>query len=716
MTEGFIDYETRSRTQIRDGTDRYMQGPGADAEATICTLAVDDGPVMLWDILQEPEPRWFHEITADPQITLVAANFQHDRQTMEHLLRRHTEPSRWRCTRAQANAHGLPGGLEGQCAALNVPHDLSKSAHGKRLIQLFCVPHGDRYVEPWEAPSEWESFKDYARSDILALRAVYRRLPTSNYAGANLRYFWLDAKINERGFAVDLPLIEAAVDLLDRAKGRGDADVTHRTGGAVTAVTQRDKLLRYLQERGLALPNLRKAELESALQRDDLSPEHRLLIEARLEGARASGAKYKRAIKMHVGSRLRYSMQFSGAGRTGRTAHKGFQPGNMPRAVTYNPLALTLAEQHVPTKAKFIDEIILPAIRDGSALEEYSALLYGGPNTVCANALRHTIVAEPGNELICADYKNIESRVLAWLAGEDWKCLAYAAKDRGEGEDLYELLYSRFFGVDIEKVSDHERQAGKVVELACGFGGSVGAFVTMAVGYGIDLSTLPALVLPNANEKALKKAETVWWRAFLAREDYDLDPKVFQAIHVLVQMYRAANPKIDGLKKAIGRAVETAIQIRGSFHEVGRCKIWANADVLIVELPSGYRLCYWDPLIETEQVLDPETGEIEERSYLSFKRARGAKMIRERSWPGLTLENIVQAVANQLLRWGSLEIEAVYPGIQVLSVHDEILSEVRKGAVKLEHYIELMCKGWHWTRGLPLAADGWIGPRFGKRG
>lgn len=682
----------------------------------IVTWAAESGPVKLWDRTTDlTPPAELRTLVADPLVTFVAHNSPFDAAVFAQCLGWDLPAERWQCTRAQAYAHGLPGGLEGLGAALGLSTAEAKAQGGQKLIQLFCVPKKDgSYVESWEAPSEWATFTDYACRDVDALRTVFKRLPSTNFTGANLLYFRLDAAINRRGFLVDLSLIEAAVDLLDRAKGRGDQDVADRTGGAVTAITQRDKLLRYLQERtGLALPNLRKAELENALQRDDLSPEQRLLIEARLEGARASGAKYKRATRMHVGGRLRYTMQVSGAGRTGRTAHKGFQPGNMPRAVTYNPLAKSLAEQHVPVKAKFIDEIILPTILSRVIPDP---LIAGGPNTLAANALRHTIIAAPGNELICADYKNIESRVLAWLAGEDWKCLAYAAKDRGEGEDLYELLYSRFFGVDIEKVSDHERQAGKVVELACGFGGSVGAFVTMAVGYGIDLSTLPALVLPNASDKALKKAETVWWRAFLERGDYDLEPKVYQAIHVLVQMYRAANPKIDGLKKALGRAVETAVRIRGSFHEVGRCKIWANADVLIVELPSGYRLCYWQPEIETEKVLDPETGEEEERSFLSFKRARGARMIRERSWPGLTLENVVQSVANQILRNGSLEVEAVYPGIQILSVHDEILSEARKGAISLEHYIELMCKGWHWTRGLPLAADGWVGPRYGKRG
>lgn len=712
MTDAFIDYESRGSTPIRDGTDAYLAAP--DARATICTLAVEDEAILLWDMLNEREPKWFAEVTEDPRITLIAHNSPFDRGVHQRLMRRPSPPNRWHCTRAQAYAHGLPGGLDGLCRALNVPFEFGKIADGKRLIQVFCVPKKDgTYVEPWEAPGEWESFKEYARGDIVSLRAAYRRLPRHNFTSANLRYFWLDAAINERGFAVDLPLIEATVKLLDRAKSRGDAQVSAQTEGAVTAITQRDKLLRYLQSKGLTLPNMRKSELESTLQRDDISPEQRLLIEARLEGARASGAKYKRAITMHVGGRLRYTQQFSGAGRTGRTAHKGFQPGNMPRAITYNELAKTLAEQHVPMKSTFIDDIVLPAILDGSAIEH--PYLFGGPNTVAANALRHTLIAAPGKEFTDADYRNIESRILAWLAGEDWKCMAYAAADRGEGEDLYRMLYSRFFGVDLNKVSDHERQAGKVVELACGFGGSVGAFVTMAVGYGIDLSTLPTLVLPSADAKSIAKAEKVWWRAFLVREDYDLHPEVFTAIHVLVQMYRHANPKIDGLKRAIGRAVENAVNVRGSYHEVGRCKIWANADVMIVELPSGYRLCYWSPLIEKEQVMDPETGEMEERSYLSFKRARGGHMIRERSWPGLTLENIVQACGNQVLRFGSLEVDAVYPEVQVLSVHDSILSEAPKGFIDLEKYTAAMCKGWYWTRGLPLAADGWQGPRFGKR-
>jgi DNA polymerase len=683
------------------------------AEPTICTMARENGPVKLWDIINgNPEPQWFVNALADPSAIFVAHNAPFDRAVMERLMFQHpTRAEQWSCTRAQAYAHALPGGLDGLCKALGVPVEMAKIADGKRLIHKFCIPNKAGVYEDPSGP-EWEAFCEYALRDIDALRSVYRRLPTHNFSGTNLRYYWLDAKINERGFAVDLPLIESAAHLLDRAKGDSDAIVAEATGGIVTAVTQRDRLLKYLISKGLTLPNLRKSELENVLQQDSLSPEQRLLIEARLEGARASGAKFKRGIAMHVGGRLRYTQQFSGAGRTGRTAHKGFQPGNMPRAVTYNPLAPTLAEQHVPVKAAYIDEIIIPAIRAGAC----EPLLTGGPNTAAANVLRHCIIAETGNELIVADYKNIESRVLAWIAGEDWKLLAYAAADRGEGADQYKLLYQRFFGgARLEDINEHMRNSGKVVELACGFGGSVGAVVTMCVTYGIDIRTLPASVLPTADPKLIAKAEAAWWRAFLSRDDYDLERDEFMAAHVLVQAYRGANPRIDQLKKALGRAVEGAVRVRGSVYEVGRCKIWANADVLLIQTPSGFRLNYWSPEFHSEEVSDPETGEVEDRSYFTFCRARGPRMIRERSWPGLTLENVVQCIANQLLRYGKLEVDKQWPDSLVLAVHDEAIAEAPVGAIKLEDFKAALCRGWSWCQGLPLAADGWTGPRYGKR-
>ena len=713
MTIYYIDFESRSPVPIKDGIDRYF----TQAEATLCTMARENGPVKCWDILQEPEPTWFTHALTDPQAQFIAHNSPFDEGVSTRLLKVKTRTNQWWCTRAQAYAHGLPGGLEGLCAVLGVPQEHAKLKDGKRLIQLFCVPKKDGvYVEPWEAPGEWESFKEYAMRDIDALRSVHRRLPTHNFTGVNLEYFWLDADINKRGFAIDLPLIEAADALLLRAKSIGNKDVEELTGGAVTAITQRDKLLKWLHSKGVQLPNLTRAELERAIQDDSISPEYRVILAARLEGSRASGAKYKTALRQHVGGRLRYTQQFSGAGRTGRTAHKGFQPGNMPRPVTFNRLAPTLAEQHVPVKADFIDNVLLPALRDGTLLDFPE--IYGGPNTACANALRHTLIAEPGNEFLCADLKNIESRALAWLAGEEWKCEAYRAADadpKNKSLDQYRLLYSRFFGADITTINDHQRNSAKVIELACSFGGSVGAFASMAIVYGMDLSLLPALVMPNADARTVAKADKAWWRAFLAGDDYGLEPDVYIACHILVQAYRSANPSIDAFKRDMGRAAEHVIRVRGSYREVGRCKLWSTADLMIMELPSGYRLCYWHPEIQVEEVTNPETGEKEERVYISFLRARGAKMIRERIWAGLVVENAAQACANQVLRYGKIEINRRWRGVLVLAVHDEALAEVPRGSISLEDFISALCKGWQWTTGFPLAASGWVGPRYGKR-
>src|SRR5271165_673551 len=203
----FTDTETRSTVDLRTGgTDRYF----TEAEPLLLQMAIDNGPVRLWDIIHgEPEPPWFLEVVNDPSAIFIAGNYSFDRTFFERLLFQHpTRMDQWRCTRAQAYAHGLPGGLAGQCRALGVPLNLSKIADGKRLIQKFCVPipkSNGEFREP--EGSDWDDFKAYAIMDVIALRQVWQALPTHNYRGTDLEYFWLDGRINERGFAVDFPLI-----------------------------------------------------------------------------------------------------------------------------------------------------------------------------------------------------------------------------------------------------------------------------------------------------------------------------------------------------------------------------------------------------------------------------------------------------------------------------------------------------------------------------
>lgn len=732
MPNAWLDTETRSAIPISRGTDRYTAG----AQCIIVTWALEDGPAQIWDRFADVAmPAELDRILAGDAVILTAHNAAFDRRIIERSLHRHTPLHRWRCTQAKAYAHGLPGslGLLGQVLAL--PECERKREDDAKLIHLFCVPRADgSWATPQTHPAEWARFRQYAINDTIALREIDRRLPNHNYRGENLATWQLCQKINERGIYFDQAFAQAACELLDRAKQLHGAQVAEATRGDVTAATQRQKLLDWLSASGLALPNMQAATIREWLEHDDLRPEHRFILELRLEAARSSGSKYRRGLEV-VGaeSRIRFGTQFNGAGRTGRWSGRGFQPHNMarPSVSTLDPVTGNFKKRSV--KHQYIEGVIIPGIKSGAALSE--PLLYGGPNEACSNALRGAITAAPGNELVVADWSNIEGRILAWITDERWKLAAYRATDRGEAADGYKLLYSRFFGAPVETVDDNQRQVGKVVDLACGYLGSTGAFAAMAASYDIDLNTLPPLVLPSAQPEHLKRAQATWRRAFLNGEDYGLEPETFVACNVLVQVYRTANSNITSTGRAVGEACMAAVRAPGTLHEIARCKIWSTAAWLIIQLPSGRRLLYCKPKTHTEREVDPETGRERWQEYISYLTARGKTWRRERAWAGLFVENIVQAIANDILRAALLladedawTIPAVANYLRTLPeyeqtaislhVHDEIVLDVPPGTYPLERLQQKMTTDLiattPWVTGLPLAASGWTGVRYHK--
>jgi DNA polymerase len=658
-------------------------------------------------------------LLANPQVIWVFHNSIFDWTVFIRCLKVQLPIERVRCTRAQAYAHGLPGSLEMLGKVLGLAEDESKLVEDKKLIDIFCKPHDDagHFYDRSTHPAEWDRFCKYAMRDTEALRAIHQKLPGHNYQGDNLATWHLDQLINQRGFGFDSQLAMAARQTLTEAKGLQAATVQSATEGEVRAATQRARLLKWLREKGYDMPNLRAATVREMLEHDDLDPLVRLVLETRLESAKNSGAKYARGMNLAgKGDRLRFAIQFSGAGRTGRFAHKGFQPGNMAR-----PTA----------KRGFIESVVIPGILNGDVIR--APFIYGGPQEACANALRSSIIAAPGNEQVVADFSNVESRVLAWLAGEGWKVEAYKAVDRGEGVDLYKLLFSSFFGIPPGQVDDHQRQAGKVSELAFGFGGGVGALVAMAAAYNMDLDAIPAMILPNAKPEMLAKARKAWRRAFLSGEDYGLEPDVYVACDILKQVYRASNPAINQMRYDVDNAVKGAIRNPGQLFEVARCKIWATATWLVIELPSGRRLLYNSPQVRSKRTVDPETGkEGRPQEYVSYLTTRGQSWIREAAWAGLFVENIVQAVANDLLRDAlravhadTLTVPAIVEYLNTLPeeartaihlhVHDEAGVDVPKGSYPLKRLLGVLTTAsYRWARGLPIAAAGWVGYRYGK--
>lgn len=703
----YFDFETRSHVGIHEGTDRYVRA----CEPIILTYAFDDSSVHLAN--DADDMRAIIRSALNNDHTFVAHNAAFDFGVATYALGLQIPIERLRCTRAQAYASGLPGSLELLGLVLGIPLASAKlAADGKSGIKRFCIPNGQGvFDEPVDYPDEWQRFCAYAARDTEALRAIHQRLPAHNFRGDALAWYHLDQLVNWRGFRFDVQLARAARALLEKAKKRSDAQVATATAGEVTAATQRGKLLEYLNRRYSAeLANLRAATVREMLETDELDPGLRFLLESRLEAAKSSGAKYGRGLAL-VGpqDRLRHTHQAFGAGRTGRDSHKGFQPGNMARQ---------------SMKAKYISEVVIPGILSGEALDD--PLVYGGPNTACANALRGSIIAAPGNELLDADFSNVESRVAAWLAAEVGMLDRYRS-----GEDLYKTWYSTKFNIPLKEVTDAQRQIAKVVYLSMQFLGGVGAFVPMAATYNLDLDNLPAAVLPAADPRHVAKATRAWGRALLRGEDYELEHDVYIACDVLKQAYREGNANIFKTGYAVGKAVIDAIKSPGTAREVARCRIWTTGTALLIELPDGSRLTYFSPKIHTEEVVDPETGFKDEREFTSYMTARNKQWRRERAWAGLYWENIVQAVANRLLRAAALHVHAdtlTVPEIAaylarlpphartaiVLRVHDSLTLDIPRGSYSTERLIEQMCVLPEWARGLPIAAEAWKNERYGK--
>jgi DNA polymerase len=735
----FLDTETRCALDISVGTDRYTRA----CECRIVTYAFATGAASIWLPFEDPiPPRDLIDALSDPEFLILAHNAAFDRLVLARALGIATPISRWRCTMAVACAHGLPGSLEALGQVCGLTEGQGKLVDDKGLINTFCMiqPATGRYIEPEEKPAEWARFCAYAIRDTEALRTIFNRMPQSNYSGVNLRSWMLDQLINERGFGFDVKLAAAASEFLDRAREASRKVMKENTEGQVGSATQAKKLLVYIRHRyGIDIDSLKAGDVRDYLESGDLDPVLRTVLEERLEAGKNSGTKFKKALSL-IGpeNRIRHWCRWSGAGRTGRHAARGVQPHSLPRpAVTVRRPAGHARAGRIelePVKASVIDDVIIPGIYSGDALT--NPVVYGGPFEAVAIAVRHGIIAAQGNELVVGDFKNIESVVTPWLAGEQSVLDAFQAlfdNPKDKSRDPYRILAGRMLGIAPEKVNESQRQLGKVALLAFCFGGGVAALVNMAIAYQMDLEPLAAVVLPTATPEQLVKANTAWERAFLTGEDFELDRETYMACDVLKQAFRTANPAINQMRYDLNTAILEAVADKnGSVFHVARCKVWCNASFLVIELPSGRRLLYASPILKQEEVEDPLGGKSWKSRYVTYLTVRGRSWRRERAWSGLFVENVVQATANDVLRAAMLRVHddtLTVPEIKAyletldpyartaisLHVHDEIGVDVPKGSYSEDRLLSMMKVKEPWMTGLPVSADTWQHERYGKR-
>jgi CHC2 zinc finger/Toprim domain len=642
------DFETRSALDLKTvGAWRYA----ADASTSVLcvTYAVDNNPVQVWTP-DQPIPAEFTEAARDPSWTIVAHNDQFETVVETLLLHpRFGWPlvpiERHRCTMVAALAYALPAGLDRAAAALGL--SVRKDDKGARLMKLMAKPRRPRKGEEpnivhWHDGAEQRArLAQYCIRDVEVERELHRHLPPLSDDEQQL---WvLDATINMRGFRIDRDLALAAREIVVKEQSHINSAVGELTGDTITGPNQVARIQSYLRERGVELKTLSKTSVAAALAKGP-SDEVRQLLELRRDGGRSSARKLDTLLAgLDDDNRLRGTFRFYGAG-TGRWSGSRFQPQNLKNPETEN-----------------LDGAIEAILsRD---LERVRAL--GAPLSLVGDVSRSMIYAAPGMALIGADYSAIESRVLAWLAGEQWKVDAYAEYDRTGDPALepYCVTASRILKRTVTPEDKAGRKIGKTCDLAFGFGGGLGAYRRFDVS---DRYT-------DGEVETFKRE----WRAAHA---------------AIVRLW-------FDLENGLRRAIHTGQPIR-----VGRLVCEYDGINLYLTLPNGRRLVYPRAHLVSDDY---------ESTQVAFYDGSGGRWTKVRGWHGLFVENTVQAVARDLLAAAMLRLEAAGYTI-VLHVHDEAVAEVPAAFGGTEQFVQLMTALPAWAAGLPVTAEAWTGVRYGK--
>jgi DNA polymerase len=539
------DYETRGQLQLkRVGTHRYAADPGT--EVLCCAFAIDDEPVQLW-IPGDPVPPEVIEAAANPSWIVCAHNDAFETAIEQYIMTpRHGWPSipleRHRCTMAAASALGLSARLSMVADALELAN--RKDVAGERLMHQLSKP---RRARQGEDPSQVRWFDDddrlrrlhdYCRQDAQVERELFDRLlPLS----AMEQTLWaLSCRINERGFRVDREFAEAGRRIAQAAAPKIDAELAEMTSGAVTGINQVARLIRWLQDQGCTAKKLDRKAIERQLETEDLPPPVRRVLELRLGGAQAAVKKIDALLgRAGADHRVRGAFRYHGAS-TGRWAGEGYQPQNLKRPVVED-----------------VDAAIAAA---ATGDYEHVSRLYPQPLSVVGDCSRSMIVAAPSHVLIGADFSSIESRVLAWIAGEEWKLDAYRRYDatRDPRDEVYCETACKIFRVPSGSYtkSSPERGVGKTCDLAFGYMGGLGA-----------------------------------WRKFEPDRFTDQEVETFKT------EWRAAHPAIKRFWYDIDAAAWTAVRERGRVVRCGRVSFKCVGAFLFLKLPSGRKLAYPQPRI-----------------------------------------------------------------------------------------------------------------------
>ncbi len=544
-----VDVESYSSIDLAEaGVYRYTEAP--DFEVMLVGYAFDDEDPHVIDLMADGYPgrtekdRQFWKALTDPAVEKHAYNASFERRTLGTYTGKEMPPEQWVCTMVRALTLGLPGSLAAVGEAMGLPKDAQKDKQGKALIQYFCKPcrptrtNGQRTRNlPEHDPEKWELFKQYNAQDVVAERAIAKKLDEIEKQYAPEHALWcFDQRMNDRGIRVDVDMVDNIVDYDNRRSAELMEEARELTG--LENPNSVSQLAGWLNAQGVPFTSVTKETVAAALRLKYIPENVRRALEIRQALGKASVKKYA-AMQNAVceDGRLRGILQFYGANRTGRWAGRLVQVHNLARnSLPDLDLARELAE-----RGDF----------------ETMQTLFGETSFVFSELVRTAFVASEGRRFVVSDFSAIEARVVAWLAGEQWVLDAFEA-----GKDIYCETASMMYKVPVVKHGEngHLRQKGKISTLACSYQGSIGAMKAMD----------PSGTIPEEEMMAV------------------------------VDAWRKANPNIVKLWYDYERAAKTCVREHRTVKRPHGIEFSYHKGCMFIKLPSGRKICYWGMHIEED--------------------------------------------------------------------------------------------------------------------
>lgn len=648
MTTLAIDIETYSDVSLTEcGVYKYVDSD--NFKILLLAYAFDDEEVKIIDLAcGEKLPDSVLKALLDKNVVKSAFNAQFERVCINKYFGIKTE--NWECTMVKSLSLGFPGNLDSVGKVIGLEPDLQKLMTGKNLIRIFSVPRNVKKdnqvsileekfrIPPEDKPEEWLLFKEYCMRDVETERAIRKKLSRFETLPQEKKLYELDQKINDRGVLIDLKMAKSAIAI--------DTEQTERLTKIYKEVTGLDnpnslvKLKDFIKQRtGKVVKSITKHIINELKEKLKDYEDVVAALEIRERLSKSSIAKYKKMIDVACSDgRARGLLQFYGAG-TGRWAGRLIQVQNLP-------------QNHIPDL-----DIAREIVKNGNL--DLLEMMYDNPSDILSQCIRTAIIPKPGYKFIVADFSAIEARVIAWLAGEQWRLDVF----RSHGK-IYEASASQMFKVPIEQITKGSplRQKGKIAELALGYQGSIGALKSMG---------------------ALKMGLT----------EEELQP--------LVDTWRLSNYKIVQFWYGTENKVIEAIENRTTVRINKYLRVIYRRGMLFIELPSGRRLAYPKP-------------KVVEHDKFPGKKKIIYQVINENTYQwgevdtygGKLVENIVQATARDCLAHSMLKLDELGYRI-VMHVHDEIVIEIEENRDELEKVCDIMGEEIPWAPGLPLRADGY---------